>query len=89
MSEYPNSGILFPNFRKNSPKHPDYQGTGTIDGKPKRISAWKRTGKKGEFLTLAFQDPKPSSELPQAEPAASIPATEAAATEAKQDDIPF
>ena len=77
MAEYPNSGIMFPNDRKQGPKSPDFQGTATIDGKKKRVACWKRTGAKGEYFTFAFQDPRPPG-VPGA------PAQEAAPAQSEQ-----
>lgn len=51
-----NSGALFPNDRKTKQSHPDYKGTMTdADGQEFWISAWVKQGKKGEFLSLAFE----------------------------------
>lgn len=50
----PNTGLLFKNNKKESEKHPDYTGTALINGLPTRISGWKREGKNGTFLSLAF-----------------------------------
>ncbi|AUG85480.1 ssDNA binding protein [Acinetobacter phage SH-Ab 15497] len=51
-----NSGALFPNDRKTKQSHPDYKGTMTdADGQEFWISAWVKQGRKGEFLSLAFE----------------------------------
>jgi hypothetical protein len=54
--ERDNSGSLFVNDRKETDKHPDWSGKGIIDGKPVWISAWKKEGAKGKYLSLAFKD---------------------------------
>lgn len=84
MPEYPNSGILFPNFRKAAANHPDYRGTCTVDGKKKVVSAWKRAGTKGEFLTLAFKD-----DVPKDAPAAAPPQPGETTQPPKEGGIPF
>lgn len=50
-----NSGILFKNDRKDSDKHPDYNGNALIAGVEYWISAWIKTGAKGKFMSLAFK----------------------------------
>lgn len=58
MSEqqsYDNSGILFVNDKKEQPNHADYKGTATIDGVDYYLSAWKKNGKSGPFLSFAFK----------------------------------
>lgn len=73
MSEFPNSGLLFKNFRKKQPKHPDYIGTCTVNGVALEISAWikdRRPPKTGKFMSLSFSPPRPkkdTSGLPPAE----------------------
>jgi hypothetical protein len=59
--EYPNSGILFRNDRKDSPKHPDYRGDGEITcehcgcSSSWWLSGWVKEGRKGKFLSLCFR----------------------------------
>lgn len=48
------SGGLFTNDRKNQPNHPDFRGDCKIDGVEYWISAWIKSGAKGDFLSLAF-----------------------------------
>jgi len=64
---YPPGGVLFPNRRKTTDKHPDMTGNLEISkdllkelleaakaGKPIKmdVSAWSKTGNSGKFLSL-------------------------------------
>jgi hypothetical protein len=51
-----NSGSLFKNERKTTDKHPDYTGSGLIEGVDMWISAWVKPAKEGKkpFMSLAF-----------------------------------
>jgi hypothetical protein len=49
------SGTLFKNDRKQNPNHPDYRGTAMINGVEHDIAGWKKEGKRGPFLSLAFK----------------------------------
>lgn len=54
------TGVLFKNDRKTTDKHPDYQGSVTVNGQEYWLSAWikeasqqsKRAGQK--FMSLAL-----------------------------------
>ena len=58
--EYPNSGILFKNDKKESSNHPDYKGEIDVDGKKYWLSAWIKQGAKGKFMSLSVK-PKDAS----------------------------
>lgn len=53
-----NSGALFPNDKGDNPARPDYRGRAQINGKPYRISGWRRrTRASGQpMLSLAFTE---------------------------------
>jgi len=51
-----NSGVLFPNDRKETDKHPDYKGTINVGGKDFWLSGWKKQSKKGPLLSLSVQE---------------------------------
>lgn len=50
------SGSAFPNDRKTQPNHPDYKGSCLINGVEYWISGWVKTGARGKWLSLAFQE---------------------------------
>ena len=100
MTQYDNrnSGALFPNDRKTKASHPDYKGTMTdASGQEFWISAWVKQGKKGEFLSLAFEkkeDPPVTGPrtLGGAKPVTPRPAAIPSAPrnpEDLEDDLPF
>ena len=49
MAEYTKTGsiMLFKNSNKKEAKHPDYQGTLTMDGIEHKVSGWTKTDKNG------------------------------------------
>ena len=62
MAEYDNtnSGALFVNDRRTKPNHPNFTGSCTIktpDGELVEywVSGWEKSGKKGPFVSLAFE----------------------------------
>ena len=62
MAEYDNtnSGVVFPNDRKQKSSHPDFKGQCTIktpDGELVEywVNGWEKEGRKGPFLSLSFQ----------------------------------
>lgn len=83
----PNSGVLFKNDRKEQDKHPDYKGWGEVNGRPVWISAWVKSGAKGKFMSLAFQDKdEQQGGKPRPEKERSAAGTK---FEDFEDDLPF
>jgi hypothetical protein len=82
--EYNNRGILFRNFRKKQPRHPDFIGEATIDGRKFKLAGWTKPGKRGEFHSLAFTEEKPpSEEAPRESGSHNVPDS------AEDEQIPF
>ena len=54
----PNRGTLFPNDTRTTDAHPDFKGDFNIDGVNYWISAWKKAGSRGEFLSLSVEKKK-------------------------------
>jgi hypothetical protein len=59
--DFPNSGILFANDRKDGERDRDYRGTADIscphcEGRFQVwLSGWIKNGRKGKFLSLSFK----------------------------------
>lgn len=79
----PNTGSLFKNDKKTEERHPDYTGMAMINGRLTRISGWKREGKKGTFLALAFQAAEDKGQRTDMRPGPSRQ------SEVDDDGIPF
>jgi hypothetical protein len=63
-----NQGSLFKNSRKETEKHPDWNGTIKINGREFWISAWEKQGAKGMFYSLSLgQEKKPQGFTPRGE----------------------
>ena len=51
-----NTGSLFRNNRKETENHPDYTGSGRIDGHDVWVSAWLKDKKDGgKYFSLSFK----------------------------------
>jgi len=61
------SGILFRNEEKRGENSPDYGGTCMVNGIEYRVSGWRKDGKKGPFVSLAFR-PMREEQKPQSKP---------------------
>ena len=78
----PNTGSLFKNDRKESDSHPDYKGSGIIEGVDYWLDSWINTSGAGvKYMSLKFK-PKDAQ---QGSPRTSAPAHEIDL----DDDVPF
>jgi hypothetical protein len=65
--DFPNSGILFRNDGKKTPKHPDYRGDGEVTCEhcgcklELWLSGWVKEGSRGKFLSLSFRSKQDSA----------------------------
>lgn len=50
-----NTGTLFRNDKREKDSHPNAKGTAIIDGVEYWLSAWTKSGAKGNFQSLSFQ----------------------------------
>lgn len=54
-----NTGSLFINEKKDSPKAPFFTGTCKVDGNVWRVAGWKRESKNGKnYISLSFSVPR-------------------------------
>lgn len=88
MTEYDNTnrGVLFKNDRRESDKHPEYNGSINVDGVDYWLSAWVKDGKKGKFFSLAIK-PKQAPQAKSSAPA-RIPGSKHTPID-MDDEIPF
>lgn len=54
------AGSLFKNDRKSKDTHPDLMGSAMVDGVECYLSAWRKSGAKGDFYSLSVR-PKEST----------------------------
>lgn len=73
----PNTGVLF-TAEKKSEKHPDLNGSLKLEDGEYYISAWKKTGPKGEYLSLSVKKKE-----------AQIQQSEQPKYKVTQNDLPF
>lgn len=79
-----NTGSLFRNNRKETERHPDYNGSVRIDGHDMWISAWLKESKDGtKYFSLAFKRKDGTS----ARPAEAVQRVNTAAE--LDDEVPF
>ena len=64
----PDTGVLFKNMKKDSPKHPDYKGNMLLGGQEYWLSAWINEVRSGEragekYMSIKFnqKEESPSS----------------------------
>ena len=80
------SGILFPNRDKTGDNHPDYKGDGMFNGQRVELAAWKKQGKKGEFLSVQI---KPARERQAPTQDRSVNTAPPSKRNDAEDEIPF
>ncbi len=51
-----NTGALFTNRNRTEARHPDFVGKVMCEDKEYYISAWKKKGKSGNWLSLALRE---------------------------------
>jgi uncharacterized protein (DUF736 family) len=81
MSDYDNTnrGSLFKNGKKETDKHPDYNGKVNVGGEDFYLSAWIKESKAGEkYMSLSVKAIEQKDAPKKAKPVAEI-----------DDDIPF
>ena len=77
-----NTGAIFKNDRKETDRHPDYNGSCEINGVEMWMSAWIKTSKNGKkFMSFSF-NPKEVQAAPKAVQSPNSGFDE-------EDDIPF
>lgn len=84
MAEYDNTnrGVLFKNDRKEKDTHPDFTGSGNVEGVDVYINGWKKEKNGKSFISFSFKK-KDGEARPAAKPAPRR------AEMALDDDIPF
>jgi hypothetical protein len=76
-------GVLFPNDRKEKDTQPDLKGNCEIGGVEYWLSAWRKEGAKGRFLSLAFTKKEARQQRPPE------PKPEPKDEHDNSDDVPF
>lgn len=86
-----NTGVLFPNNKKENERQPDYRGSVNVDGKEYELSVWKKTSQRGSpYMSIAVKEPwnkdasSPSGTWEKADRSDSMPKFGG-----KDDDLPF
>ena len=64
MGKYPNSGILSRNDKRQSDKHPEFNGSAEVDGVEYWLAAWVNEKDGRKYFRLKFEPkdaPQPQS----------------------------
>lgn len=92
-----NRGALFKNNRKDTDKHPDYNGSINVAGHDYWLSAWLKTDRNGrKFMSLSVKQkdgkPAPKTELgagPSYSKADTVRRIQESQAQDMDDEIPF
>lgn len=57
------TGVLFRNNEKLTEKHPDWKGSCEISGEKYWLSAWDKTTKRGETISIKIEPAKKAAEI--------------------------
>lgn len=95
MSDYPNSGIISANDKKETDRHPDIKGKGDITCPHCNkehgfwISGWRKTGRYGIFHSLSFESKEGTGAANPGKPSKKADTQQPEQRETFDDDIPF
>lgn len=85
-----NTGVLFPNDRKESDRHPDYTGRMLVNGVEYWVSAWTKQGRSGDFFSLAIKPKEARDERTAQRPAQQPRQPQRGGGRGQlSDDVPF
>ena len=92
-----NSGNFSVNRNKKTEKHPDFQGSITVEGKEYWLSIWAKNGKNGEFWSCsvnlkeqqAYQNNTKVTTAGTSSMSRAVQTQAPAQEEKLDDDIPF
>jgi uncharacterized protein (DUF736 family) len=60
-----NTGVLFPNTKKEKDTHADFTGNGKVNGVDMWVNGWKKKSPKGvSYLSLSFQPKEARAPIP-------------------------
>ena len=85
----PNTGSLFRNDKKEADTHPDYKGSGLINGVDHWLDAWINTSTAGvKYMSLKFKPKDAQRSSPGADVTYGSGNRQPAASDL-DDDVPF
>ena len=88
MDEKRDGGVLFPNNRKTTDKHPDFTGKMHIGERDFDLAAWKRKDKNGNPYLSMMVNPPYKRPQPEEQPS-GVDAKHDDRKPAWDDEIPF